>query len=196
MNAVLELAPPDLTAITGADGREDHSLAGSPRRGRIEVADDTVPGIPAILARNFVMAVGWDWHLPTAVIGVLKAAAAELVDNAVTHALDHTSWPNGTRVVLVDVDLYLDRVVLTVRDPDPVLPVIPKELSIEDLLAALADPDGTPEDVEKMPRGLFYLDGICTALRPVAQPTGKAMLAEIALPSPADRDVTPDGAAR
>jgi anti-sigma regulatory factor (Ser/Thr protein kinase) len=191
MSAVL--APTAPAAVTAPGPREDHSLAGTPRQGRIEMEYTEVP---ANVAENFVMAVGWDWQLPATVIDVLKAAAAELVDNAVTHALSHTAWPGGEHVVLVDVDLHLDRVVLAVRDPDPLLPSIPQPMSVEDMLAALEDPDVTPEDLENLPRGLYYLAGLCTALRPVAQPTGKAMIAEIALPGCLIGDAATAGARR
>lgn len=182
MNAVLDLAPAPMVAAGGFAWPDDVT-AGKARQARIDRASKE----PMHTAEDFVAAVGWDWHLPQVVMEALKAGVAELVDNAARHA----AWPASMHVILVDVALHAHRVVLEVRDPDPYLPPIPDpEAGLDALLAALKDPEVSPEELERAPHGLAYLSGLCESLTALREPVGKVMRASVALPDPRAGSVT------
>lgn len=186
MSAVMDLVAAPMVA-SGGYAWPDDVAGGKARQARIDKQASKTPGIPARLAEEFVVAVGWDWHLPPAVTHMLKAAAAELVDNAISHA----KWPGGMHVVLVDVALHAHRVVLEVRDPDPQLPAIPEPTAgLAALEAALADPDVSPEELEAAPHGLAYLSGLVESLAALPAPVGKVMRATVTLPDPRAGSVT------
>jgi anti-sigma regulatory factor (Ser/Thr protein kinase) len=183
MSAVLDLAPAPMVAAGGYAWPDDVA-AGQARQARIDL---WTAKEPMHTAEDFVAAVGFDWHLPAVVREALKAAVAELVDNAARHA----AWPRLMHVVLVDVVLHAHRVVLEVRDPDPYLPPIPDPAAVLDaVLAALADPEVGPEALERAPRGLAYLSGLCESLAALREPVGKVMRAAVALPDPRAGSVT------
>lgn len=183
MSAVLDLAPAPMVAAGGFAWPDDVA-AGQARQARIDLWSGAKP---MHTAEDFVAAVGFDWHLPTVVMEALKAAVAELVDNAARHA----AWPKLMHVVLVDVVLHAHRVVLEVRDPDPYLPPIPDPTAgLEALLAALNDPEVSPEELERAPHGLAYLSGLCESLTALREPVGKVMRAAVTLPDPRAGSVT------
>ena len=186
MTAVMDLVPAPMVSAGGFAWPDDVPV-GQARRARIDLRECDYP---VHTAENFAAAVGWDWHLPKQVMEPLKAAVAELVDNAAAHAV----WPEGMHVVLVDVVLQAHRVVLEVRDPDPRLPVIPEpKAGLDALLAALDDPAVGPEELERLPHGLAYLSGLVESLVTLAEPVGKVMRASIALPDPRTAGSVTDG---
>jgi hypothetical protein len=175
MSAVLDLAPAPMVAAGGFAWPDDVA-AGTARQARIDLRASKKP---MHTAEDFVAAVGFDWHLPQTVREALKAATAELVDNAARHA----DWPPFMHVVPVDVVLHAHRVVLEVRDPDPYLPPVPEpEAGLDALLAALADPEVSPEELENAPHGLAYLAGLCESVAALTEPIGKVMRVTVALP--------------